>query len=268
MRLIRLIEKIAKIWFIVFGFLTIASVFLIAFYFQSQLKKSNIDIPAVSVDQTAVFNQASGSITTEKTPVAGEKATIPSKYLLKVAFQSQAPFGDWSEPYQNACEEASIITVEHYLKNQDLSKEQMKSEIDAAVAWQITNWGGHNDLNADQTLKLAADYFHLSGKVVRNYSLSDIQKYISSGIPVLAPTDGQMLGNPNFRGAGPEYHMIVIIGYDDSQSSEGDPLGGIFITNDVGTRKGEKYTYKYQTVLDAIFGPKKSMEKAIIVLSK
>jgi len=54
--------------------------------------------------------------------------------------------------------------------------------------------------------------------------------------------------------------MIVIIGWDDEK--------GIFITNDPGTRKGKSYVYKYQTVLDAISGPKENMEKAVVVLEK
>lgn len=245
---------------IVLGLLAVASVFLIVFYLQSKQEKSKIDISAVTVDQTNIFNQVNSQTTTEKTPMPEEKPTIPDKYLLKVAFQPQAPYGDWSQPYQDACEEAAIITVEHYYNQKPLSKDIMKNEIDAAVAWQMENWGGHHDLPADQILKLAQDYFHLDGKVVKNYLLDDIKKYISSGLPVLAPAAGRRLGNPNFRGAGPEYHNIVIIGYDDSQ--------GVFITNDLGTRKGKSYIYKYQTVLSAISGPKESMEKAVIVLTK
>lgn len=252
----------------ILGLLALSSVFLIIFYFQSRQKKSQIDIPAVSVGETDIFNQISSGTTTEISPVMEEKPAIPDKYLLKVAFQSQAPYGDWSEPYENACEEAAIVTVKHYFANQDLSKEQMKSEIDGAVAWQISNWGKHADLNAEQTLTLAQNYFKLSGKVVSGYSLDDLKNIISSGKPIIAPTAGRKLGNPNFRGAGPEYHMIVIIGYDDSQSSEGDPLGGIFITNDPGTRNGKSYVYKYQTVLSAISGPRENMEKAVIVLLK
>ena len=98
----------------------------------------------------------------------------------------------------------------------------------------------------------------MSGDIIRNYSIYDLKSYISSGLPVVTPTDGQLLGNPNFRGDGPEYHMLVITGYDDQK--------GIFITNDPGTKNGEKYTYKYQTLLDAISGPEKNQEKAVIVL--
>jgi hypothetical protein len=243
------------------GLLAIASVFLIVFYSQYRHEKSTVDLQAVSVDQTKEFKSANGvNLETAQPEQASPVAELPKSYLLKVDFQSQAPYGDWSEPYENACEEASIITVKHYLNNQDLSKEQMKSEIDGAVDWQFKNWQAHKDLDAQMSLFLAKQHFGLEGKIISGLQAENIKKYIASGLPVIAPTAGRKLGNPNFRGAGPEYHMLVIIGYDDSQ--------GIFITNDPGTRKGESYVYKYQTLLDAISGPGEDMSKDLIVLSK
>lgn len=244
---------------IMFGLLAIASVFLIVFYFQHKVRKSQVNISAVSIDQTDVFNQGIGSIETKITDTPQQEAKIPSKYLLKVAFGSQAPFGDWSEPYENACEEASIIMVQKYLEKKTLSKDEMKSEIDSAVDWEFKNWQAHKDLDSQMTLLLAKQYFGLGGKVISGLQIDNIKKYIASGLPVIAPTAGRKLGNPNFRGAGPEYHMLVIIGYDDSQ--------GVFITNDPGTRKGESYIYKYQTLVDAISGPGEDMAKELIVLS-
>ena len=253
-------HKNIKLWFIVLGVVAIASVFLVVYFLQSRSKNKLAGISETSIDQTEVFNQSSGSgLSTVKTQEE-EVRQLPGSFLLSVPFQSQAPFGDWSQPYQDGCEEAAIIIVEHYLDSSSLSKDQMKSEIDDAVAWQMANWGTHADLDADQTLTLAQNYFKLSGQVVRNYQLEDLKKYISSGLPIIAPTAGRQLGNPNFRGAGPEYHNIVIIGYDDSQ--------GIFITNDPGTRNGKSYVYKYQTVLDAVSGPKEDLEKAVVLLNK
>jgi len=251
------------ILFLVLKVLVIAGIFFIVWLVQSIVKKRNSpDVVATPIEQTAVFNSNSASVATVKTEE--EKTTptetLPSKFLLDVQFQSQAPFGDWSQPYQDACEEAAIIIVEHYFNQQSLSKEVMKSEIDSSVVWQIKNWGGHHDLPADQILKLAEDYYNLTGKVVRDYSLNDMKVLIHSGKPILAPTAGRKLGNPNFSGAGPEYHNIVIIGYDD--------LRGVFITNDPGTRKGENYIYKYQTVLSAISGPQEDMKKEVIVIKE
>ena len=222
---------------------------------------SDVKNESVQLDNTSIqpANQTtdSQSQTNQPPPVAAPE-TIPNKYLISVPFQPQAPFGDWSEPYESACEEASITMVEHYLNKTNLSRDQMKREIDAAVAWQIQNWGGHNDLNATQTLKLANDYFKLNGKIISSPTTSDLKKLLAKGEPVIVPTAGRKLGNPNFTGVGPEYHMLVLVGYDDTQ--------GIFITNDPGTRKGERYIYKYDTIIHSISGPKVDMKKELVVL--
>ena len=253
-------SKKIKLWLIILEVLAIASIFFIVYYLQRKMENANHpDIAATNIDQTEVFNQSNASIVTEKTEEEKE-AFLPAKFLLSIPFQPQAPYADWSQPYEDACEEAAIIIVEHYWQNKLLSKEEMKSEIDASVAWQKQNWGGHHDLPADQILKLTKDYFGLDGKVIRGYLLDDLKKIIHSGEPIIAPTAGRRLGNPNFRGAGPEYHNIVIIGYNDSQ--------GIFITNDPGTRNGKSYIYKYETVLSAISGPNENMEKAVVVLGE
>jgi len=56
------------------------------------------------------------------------------------------------------------------------------------------------------------------------------------------PAAGRELGNPNFTDPGPLYHMLVVRGYTENN----------FITNDVGTRKGENYQYKYDVLMNAI----------------
>lgn len=224
------------------------------------------------ISESQNYNQTTGFITepeslqTNQTVITNQNNNqtisqqLPTKAIIKVPFSPQAPFADWSEPYESACEEASIIMVEHYLDKTDLSRDQMKQEIDAAVAWQVENWGSHHDLDASETLKLAQNYFKLSGQVINKPTTDDLKKLLAKGEPVLVPAAGRKLGNPNFRGAGPEYHMLVLIGYDDSQ--------GIFITNDPGTRNGERYIYKYDTFIQSISGPKEDMEKKVLVLSK
>lgn len=238
-----------------------ACVFVLVYFLQLSKRNSIEKIGEVKYDQTDVFQNSGGNINTFKTDQPQKlNDKLPTSYLLSVPFASQAPLGNWSEPYQNACEEASIIMAEHYLNDSSLSKEQMKEEIDKSVVWQLDLWKEHVDLDAQTTLLLAKQYFNLDGQIVVGNNADNVKKYIASGVPVIAPTAGRKLGNPNFTGSGPEYHMLVIIGYDDSQ--------GIFITNDPGTRKGEKYIYKYQTLIDAISGPHENMEKELVVLSK
>ena len=237
----------------------IASLFFVAYKInQNRVKESANNLAA---EDTNSFTEVSKPLTTESSDdLAKTEEALPEKILISVPFVPQAPFADWSEPYENACEEASVIMVNHYLNQTSLSADQMKSEIDASVNWQIENWGGHNDLNATKTLKLAKDYFGLNGEILENYSVESIKKELVKGNPVIAPTAGRKLGNPNFRGNGPEYHMLVIIGYDSSRQT--------FITNDPGTRNGKSYIYSHQTLLDAISGPNENMEKLVLLLHK
>ncbi len=208
----------------------------------------------------AVTTEGSG---TEPTPASEPEATalsepqIPSKKVLTMSFASQAPYGDWSEPWQNACEEASIDIVRYYLNGKSLSKELMHDDILSMVDWQMKNWGSHDDLDAGKTLLLAKNVYGLSGEVISNYSVDSIKRSVASGVPVIVPTDGRLLGNPNFTNGGPDYHMLVIKGYDSAG----------FITNDPGTRKGEGYYYLYKTVLEAVKDPDGG-QKEILVLAK
>ena len=236
----------------------IATLFFVVYKIsQNRIKKSASNLTTTENN----FTEVAKPLVTENTEnTTKTEQVLPEKVIIPVPFKPQAPFADWSEPYQNACEEASIIMVLHYLNQTPLSADEMKSEIDAAVDWQIKNWGGHDDLDATKTLKLATDYFGLTGKILKNYSVESIKKELAAGNPVIAPTAGISLGNPNFSGIGPEYHMLVIIGYNS--------LNQTFITNDPGTRNGEKYVYNYQTLLDAISGPKENMVKEILIISK
>lgn len=91
-----------------------------------------------------------------------------------------------------------------------------------------------------------------------------IKKLITSGYPVILPVAGQLLGNPNFTGAGPPYHMIVVKGFDNKN----------FITHDPGTKNGANYKYSFATIEKAIHdwnGSKDNVlsgRKAMLILTK
>jgi uncharacterized protein YvpB len=168
--------------------------------------------------------------------------SIPEKAYLNVPFSPQAPFGNWDQPYQDACEEASIIMVHYFLQGKTLSRDQMNTEILKMVAWQEKNWGGHHDLEATQIVSLAKSFYGYKNiKLKYGFTIDDIKKEIAAGHPVIIPSAGRLLGNPNFRGAGPLYHCLVIKGYTRDW----------IITNDPGTRNGFDYVYLYETILKA-----------------
>lgn len=182
---------------------------------------------------------------------------IPTSALIEMDFSPQAPYANWEQPWQDACEEASIIMVKYYLDQQPLSKDIMNQEILKMVPWQEENFGGHFDITAAQTLELAQRFYTLDGQVDSVVSIENIKKYIANGIPVIVPANGKKLNNPNYTNGGPEYHMLVIRGYTETE----------IITNDPGTRNGEGYRYSYQTILDSITNPN-SVAGELLVLKK
>ncbi len=195
---------------------------------------------------------------TEKENLAQRELTLPESAEISMWFASQAPYADWSEPWQNACEEAAIIIVKHYLDQDPLNKEKMYDEVLRLVEWQHQNWGENRDLTSEETVELAEQSCDLKGEVIYHYNIESIKELIVKGVPVIVPTDGRKLNNPNFRNGGPAYHMLVLKGYDTR---------GNFITNDPGTRLGEGYLYPYDIVLSAVKNPSGG-EKSIFVLYK
>jgi hypothetical protein len=93
--------------------------------------------------------------------------------------------------------------------------------------------------------RLIKGYFkHPSASVLHSVSGGDIIGELMKGNLVLAPSQGQRLGNPNFTDPGPERHMLVVRGYD--------PATDEFIVNDPGTRLGQGYRYKSSILMYAI----------------
>ena len=64
---------------------------------------------------------------TDKPAVIDEENTSIN---LAVPFQPQAPYADWSLPYKEACEEASVTMVAYYYGGQKLDQATMKQKID------------------------------------------------------------------------------------------------------------------------------------------
>jgi hypothetical protein len=188
---------------------------------------------------------------------------IPEKIFISVPFTSQAPFKDWDEFHEEACEEASLIMLKYYLDDEELNAETAEKEIQNLIKFQIKNYGDYKDTNAEETVKLAKDYYEIKNlKVVYDFSEKDLKKYLARNKPVIVPAAGRLLGNPYFTAPGPLYHNLVLVGYS------GDKI----ITNDPGTKRGESYEYEIDVLYNAIhdfFGTPediKSGRKSMIVL--
>lgn len=163
---------------------------------------------------------------------------------LAVPFFSQAPRGDWSEPWQNACEESSVILVGAYWTNEELTTDTMAQHILDAVAWENQHFGYYQETTAAQTAQMLRALYGFSDvRVQYDVGIEDIVRNVRAGRPVIVPLAGQLLGNPYYVQPGPLYHMLVVKGVTES---------GDIITNDVGTRHGKNYVYKADVFLNAM----------------
>jgi uncharacterized protein YvpB len=173
-----------------------------------------------------------------------QNSQVKETVQLNVPFSSQAPYQKWIPPYDEACEETSLIMVEYYLKSGNLTKDTAVSEIIRMTDWQRERGYGVDTSAAEVAVHARAFY----GRQAHLYydsevTSANIKKLLSSGHPVIIPAAGRILNNPNFQNGGPPYHMIVIVGYDDKNN---------FITHDPGTQYGQNYKYSEETIMKAI----------------
>ncbi len=179
------------------------------------------------------------------TPAPTPKPTAPTEINLSVPFLLQAPKQNWVEPFEDACEEASLLMVDAYYDGRKTAfgpDEGVKAILDV-VAYEDATYGYNKDANADEVMKTANNYFKRPNVEIVEATEANIKAALANGNPVIAPAHGKELLNPNFRNGGPEYHMLVIKGYTKD---------GQWITNDPGTRNGPDYLYPKQRLLDAI----------------
>lgn len=154
--------------------------------------------------------------------------------VLPVPFTVQAPHANWELPYQEACEEASMIMVAEFFsgrKELRLAPDEADQLILQLVAWE-TDHGFPMDVTAAEVVSILGQRFGIQSKLVP-YDEALLRSELTAKHPVILPAAGRALGNPFFKQPGPLYHMLVVKGY------EGDE----FIVNDPGTRRGESYRY-------------------------
>ncbi len=207
------------------------------------------DLPAVppaasasSVGTAASARRSSSPGITERSSAASEADSVPA---LEVPFSPQAPFANWDALHEESCEEMSLVMVKHFFDHASLSLQTAEDEIQDLIAWETDHGYGY-DVTAGQIAEIAKAKYGMSARVIENPSIADIVKELAAGRPVIVPVAGRDLGNPYFSGAGPWYHMLVITGYKKGAFSER------FVTNDPGTKRGEKYEYDASVLLRAI----------------
>ena len=189
------------------------------------------------------------------------------RLVLPVPFQPQAPFGDWRDPWEDTCEEASLVLANRFARSiATISREEMRDEILELVAYQNKTYGDYRDSDAERTAEIGRKVYGMKAEVREVTQAQDVVEALRLGDLVIAPMAGRELYNPYFRPPGPWYHMLVIRGFDHTTRE--------FITNDVGTRRGEGYRYSYEVIVKALHdfpGERERMDegkKAVLVVSK
>jgi uncharacterized protein YvpB len=228
----------------------IASILIIGgFSYYFLVNKNKIDISNEIKDQAAVTIPATKTETPpsevksakQDQPAASptEEKPLPDKIVLNVPFQVQAPGANWDALHEDACEEASLMMVYHYNSKTSLGGDE---EIKSLVQWETDNSYGLS-ITLEELSQIAKSYYQISGaRIETSITIDKIKSEIAAGKPVIIPAAGKVLPNPNFSNGGPNYHMLVVTGYDSQN----------FITNDPGTRKGEGFVYKYNDLINSI----------------
>lgn len=189
------------------------------------------------------------NINTEKEKTDGEKkgALEEKNILLNAPFVSQAPFGNWSDPRkQDGCEEAAAIMAMAWVNNRKLTSQMADEKIDEISAYEEKMYGNSRDTNAQDTAERIFKKFFKYDNVRVKYNITkeNIKQELFKSNLVIVPTNGRLLNNPNYTFPGPTTHNLVIIGYDVDKKE--------FITNDPGTRRGEKYRYNEDVLENAL----------------
>jgi hypothetical protein len=171
---------------------------------------------------------------------------IPLEFNLAVPFTSQAPYANWDALHEETCEEAALYMVNAFYEGWPAGKidpDQAEADLLKIVDFEKVLFGFFESTTAAQIAVLAEQmYGYEKAEVIENPTVEDLKTHLAAGRPVIVPSAGRLLGNPNFTGQGPLYHALVLKGYTKTT----------FITNDPGTRLGADYQYDFDTVMTAM----------------
>lgn len=216
------------------------------------------------LDLTHVTSTKGGTSTTTLPVVTPTtSSTLPAEVNLSIPFVLQAPKQNWNMPFQEACEEASMLMVNAYYQSRTtkFTPDESEKAILDLVAYEEDN-GYKMDITAAEVKAVMAAYFKLNKVVLlKNPTTDQLKTALSNGYPIIVPAAGKLLKNPNFRNGGPPYHMFVLKGYTKD---------GRWITNDPGTFRGPDYVYSNATLMNAIHdfreGDMINGEKVVLVV--
>ncbi len=226
---------------------------------QEDIKQKKVEISEIKVEekeaeetQTTTTKKPSSSIfknlitnnKQEEEKTITEPIIIPKEYdIQNMDFFSQAPYGNWNQPYQDACEEASLLIWYYYLKNITKTKAEYNTDLLAMVDLEMQMlWYFESTtiMEMKQIINRRDKTIHAS--IIEHPTIRDIEREISQNHIVVAPLYGKWLKNPHYALWWPEYHFLVIKWYNQTN----------FITHDVWTLRWANREYTKSIIMENI----------------
>ncbi|HTK59685.1 MAG TPA: C39 family peptidase [Candidatus Baltobacteraceae bacterium] len=172
----------------------------------------------------------------------GAGCGVPKSAKIAVPFTPQAPQGDWSQPWQDACEETSIYMVSSFYADDPIRREEAVKRIREIL--KVKN--ETIKVSLDESLETIAKLIDELGmpwttELKVDPTAEDLKRELAAGRPIIVPVYAPALRNPYYTA---DYHVLVLTGYDDEKDD--------FIVNDPGTRSGEGLRFPQDVFMAAI----------------
>jgi len=233
------------VWVIIVACVLVAGVFLWRHFSEIKLAEEKAGLPppqAANNTESGVMNNKLWTKTEISETQTVIQTPIPEELNLDMPFTTQAPSANWDATHEEACEEAAVLMAGRYFEGRGISGDvDAEAGLQEIIDWENKNLGFFESTTAEETARVIEKIYSLKTKIIENPTANQIKQAIADGKLVLVPAAGRELGNPFYKSPGPLYHMLLIKGYTPTQ----------FITNDAGTRRGENYPYKIETILVA-----------------
>lgn len=198
-------------------------------------------------------------------PTGSKKALstkLPNEKILNCQFYAQAPRWNWRAPFEDYCEEASVILWVNCLNNEEVNIEKFESQLSEIDTWFTDKFWKSKDQTVKQMAQAIKEKYDLEYEIIDNPSFKDIQTAINSWNLVVAPLAWKMLKNPHYKNGWPNFHALLVVGYKKDK----------VITNDVWTRSWKNYEFKKDIFMNALHDyvswDIKKWEKRILVIKK
>lgn len=188
---------------------------------------------------------------------------LPKEANVDVPFTAQAPVGNWSEPWANACEETSVYMVSSFYAEDEIQRDEAVKKIREIFDTKSEDI----QVSRDESLATIEELIKTLGlpwntTLKADPTIDDLKTELAADRPVIVPVYAPQLNNPHYTGV--EYHVLVLVGYNDAD--------GTFIVNDPGTQYGEEQRFAYDIFMNAIHdlnaGDLAAGKKAVLFTSR